>query len=126
MFDLFLFHVFYVTVTLNSTVPCFFNYTAGADLWQNCGMGNDYLVTAMLPFQWVTGGWFSMIMVSVFVLMTYIKYQKVVYPMIIGTLFLPVSYFLFPTQFLSFAFLMAGCGIALIIGYVYISQTNET
>lgn len=89
-------------------------------------MGNDYLVTAMLPFQWVTGGWFSMIMVSVFVLMTYIKYQKVVYPMIIGTVFLPISYFMFPTQFLSFAFLMVGCGMALLIGYIYISATNES
>lgn len=89
-------------------------------------MGNDYLTTAMLPFQWVTGGWFSMIMVSVFVLMTYIKYQKVVYPMIIGTVFLPISYFMFPTQFLSFAFLMVGCGMALLIGYIYISATNES
>ena len=95
-------------------------------MWQNCGMGNDYLTTAMLPFQWVTGGWFSMIMVSVFVLMTYIKYQKVVYPMIIGTIFLPVSYFMFPTQFLSFAFLMVGIGLALLIGYIYISATNES
>ena len=118
--------ILFQIIHVNTTSVCFLNYSAGADMWQNCGMGNDYLTTAMLPFQWVTGGWFSMIMVSVFVLMTYIKYQKVVYPMIIGTLFLPVSFFLFPTQFLSFAFLMAGCGIALIIGYIYISQTNET
>ena len=118
--------IFYQIITVNSTNVCFLNYSAGADMWQNCGMGNDYLVTAMLPFQWVTGGWFSMIMVSVFVLMTYIKYQKVVYPMIIGTIFLPISYFMFPTQFLSFAFLMVGCGIALLIGFIYISATNES
>lgn len=118
--------IFYQIITVNSTNVCFLNYSAGADMWQNCGMGNDYLTTAMLPFQWVTGGWFSMIMVSVFVLMTYIKYQKVVYPMIIGTVFLPISYFMFPTQFLSFAFLMVGCGIALLIGFIYISATNES
>ena len=118
--------ILFQIIHVNTTSVCFLNYSAGADMWQNCGMGNDYLTTAMLPFQWVTGGWFSMIMVSVFVLMTYIKYQKVVYPMIIGTIFLPVSYFMFPTQFLSFAFLMVGCGIALLIGFIYISATNES
>lgn len=118
--------ILFQIIHVNSTSVCFLNYSAGADMWQNCGMGNDYLTTAMLPFQWVTGGWFSMIMVSVFVLMTYIKYQKVVYPMIIGTIFLPISYFMFPTQFLSFAFLMVGCGIALLIGFIYISATNES
>ena len=118
--------ILFQIIHVNNTQVCFLNMSAGADLWQNCGMGNDYLTTAMLPFQWVTGGWFSMIMVSVFVLMTYIKYQKVVYPMIIGTIFLPISYFMFPTQFLSFAFLMVGCGIALLIGFIYISATNES
>ena len=118
--------ILFQIIHVNTTSVCFLNYSAGADMWQNCGMGNDYLTTAMLPFQWVTGGWFSMIMVSVFVLMTYIKYQKVVYPMIIGTIFLPISYFMFPTQFLSFAFLMVGCGIALLIGFIYISATNES
>lgn len=126
MLEPFLSIVLFQIIHVNTTNVCFFNYSAGADMWQNCGMGNDYLVTAMLPFQWVTGGWFSMIMVSVFVLMTYIKYQKVVYPMIIGTVFLPISYFMFPTQFLSFAFLMVGCGIALLIGFIYISATNES
>ena len=67
-----------------------------------------------------------MVIVSLFVLMTYIKYQKVVYPILIGTMFLPISWFLFPTQFLSWAFIMAGCGVALIIGYIIISQTNES
>ena len=126
MLENFLPIILFQIIHVNSTQVCFLNYSAGADMWQNCGMGNDYLTTAMLPFQWVTGGWFSMIMVSVFVLMTYIKYQKVVYPMIIGTIFLPISYFMFPTQFLSFAFIMVGCGMALLIGYIYISATNES
>ena len=126
MLENFLSIILYQIITVNNTQVCFLNYSAGADMWQNCGMGSDYLTTAMLPFQWVTGGWFSMIMVSVFVLMTYIKYQKVVYPMIIGTIFLPISYFMFPTQFLSFAFLMVGCGLALLIGFIYISATNES
>lgn len=114
-----------VNVIVNNTAPCFMNYSAGADLWRNCGMSNDYMQTAMLPWQWVTGGNFSMVLVSVFVIMSYLKYQKVVYPMIVGIIFLPVAWFLFPTQFLTWAIVMSGCAIGLLCGYIYISQTNE-
>lgn len=120
--------VFYQTIQINATTPCFLNATAGVDIWENCYQqaGNDYLSFALLGWQWITGGNFSMVIVSLFVLMTYIKYQKVVYPILIGTMFLPISWFLFPTQFLSWAFIMAGCGIALLVGYIFISQTNES
>lgn len=114
-----------VNVVVNSTQPCFMNYSAGADLWKNCGMGSDYMQAAMLPWQWVTGGNFSMVLVSVFVIMSYLKYQKVVYPMIVGLFFLPVAWFLFPTQFLSWAIVMAGAALGLLCTYIYISQTNE-
>lgn len=120
--------VFMQSVIVNSTTPCFMNATAGADLWQNCYQqaGNDYISFALIGWQWVTGGNFSMILVSIFVLVSYIKYQKVVYPILVGTLFLPISWFVFPTQFLSWAFIMAGLGVSLIIGFILISQTNET
>ena len=116
------------TIIVNATTPCFQNLTAGADIWQNCysQAGNDFISFALLGWQWVTGGNFTMIIVSLFVLITYIKYQKVVYPIIIGTLFLPISWFLFPSQFLSWSMIMAGLGVSLLIGYIYISQTNET
>ncbi len=113
------------TIVVNSSQPCFLNYSAGVDLWRNCGMSNDYLTTAMFPWQWVSGGNFSMVLVSVFVVMSYLKYQKVVYPILVGTLFLPVAWFLFPTQFLNWAIIMTGCALSLLAGYIYISQTNE-
>jgi hypothetical protein len=126
--SIFIHFIFYQSITINATTPCFLNATAGADIWQNCyeQAGNDYLNFALLGWQWITGGNFSMVIVSLFVLMTYIKYQKVVYPLLIGTMFLPFSWFLFPTSFLSWAFIMGGCGVALIIGYIIISQTNES
>ena len=95
-------------------------------MWQQCGMANDFLTTALLPWQWITGGYFSMILVSVFVIMTYIKYQKVVYPIMIGTLFFPVSYFLFPSAFINWAIIMTGLALALLVAYIYVSQTNES
>ena len=114
------------TIILNSTQPCFLNETAYADMFQNCGGAVDYLTMVLQGWQWVTGGWFSMILVSILVAFSYIKYHKAIYPIITGTLFLPLAYFLFPTQFLTIAFIFAGVGIAILIYYVYISQTNES
>ena len=94
-------------------------------MFKNCGGGTDYLTMALQGWQWVTGGWFSMILVAIFTAFSYIKYHKVIYPIIVGTLFLPIAWFLFPTQFLTFAFILAGVGIAILIYYIFISQTNE-
>jgi len=112
-------------ITVNQTQPCFLNYTAGIDMFRNCGLGDDYLETALLPWEWITGGYFSMVLVSIFVLISYIKYHKVVYPLTIGTLFLPISYFVFPTVFLTFAILMAGITFGILIWYIFIKQTKE-
>ena len=114
------------TIIVNSTSPCFFNETAYADMFQNCGGATDYLTMVLQGWNWVTGGWFSMILVSILVAFSYIKYHKAIYPIITGTLFLPLAYFLFPTQFLTIAFIFAGVGIGILIFYVYISQTNES
>ena len=113
------------TITLNSTTPCFLNQTAGADLWQNCGADKDWLLMAMMPWQWVTGGWFTMILVSIFVIMSYIKYQKMVYPLLVGVFFIPISYALFPPSFINFAVIMGFLGVGLIVAWVFVSQTNE-
>lgn len=126
MIDLLLFHIVSLQViTVNSTTPCFLNYSAGAEMWRNCGMTTDFITTAMMPWQYITGGNFSMILVSVFCLMTYIKYHKIIYPIMIGTLFMPISYFLFPDQFLSFAILMSFVGIGIMIWYALTRQTRE-
>lgn len=127
MFDLILAHIITLqTIILNGTTPCILNQTAGVDLWKNCGMDVDWIRTAMMPWQWVTGGWFSMILVSIFVVMTYIKYQKMVYPLLVGVFFIPISYVLFPPSFINFAVIMAFLGVGLITSWIFISQTNET
>lgn len=112
-------------VTVNNTQPCFLNYTAGAEMWDNCGVKDDFLRAFISPFEWVTGGHFSMLLVGIFILFTYIKYHKAVYPLLIGVMFLPFSFFLFPETFITFALLMAGIAIAALIWYVFVKQTKE-
>lgn len=112
-------------IGVNETTPCFLNYTAGVELWRNCGADDDYLQWAMQPFEYITGGNFSLVLVSVFVVFTYVKYQKMVYPIIVGVLFLPISYFVFPDVFLSFSIVMAFIGVGILIWYTFIKQTKE-
>ncbi len=112
-------------IVVPSSTPCFMNYTSPLNMWENCGAGEDYISFALAPFEWVTGGHFSMILVSIFVLFTYIKYQKVVYPIMIGVMFLPISYFVFPEEFISWALIMTGVTLGILIWYVYIKQTKE-
>ena len=94
-------------------------------IWENCGVGVDYLDAFLLGWEWVTGGFFSLIVVSIIVLMSYIKYHKLVYPITVGVIFLPVSFFIFPEVFLSFALLMTGIAFGILIWYAFIKQTKE-
>ena len=114
-----------VSIPVNATTPCVLNYTAGPEIWENCGMGEDYLQTAILPWEYITGGNFSMVLASIFVLFTYIKYHKAIYPIMIGVIMLPISFFVFPESFLSWSILMAFLTIGILIWYVYIRQTKE-
>jgi len=117
--------VAYQIININNTTPCFLNATAGIDLWRKCGITTDYLQTVLLPWEWISGGYFSFILVSIFVGITYIKYQKIVYPILVGLVFLPLSYFVFPEQFLSFAIISAFIGAGLLVAYIYLRQTKE-
>jgi len=112
-------------IDVNQTTPCFLNYSAGYDMWDNCGYDEDYIQAALLPWEWITGGNFSLVIVSIITLFTYIKYHKVVYPILIGIMFLPIAYFVFPDTFLSFAFLMTGVAFGILIWYILIRQTKE-
>jgi len=114
-----------VVVDINQTTPCFLNYSAGLDLWENCGIRDDFLTFALLPWEWITGGNFSMVLVSILSLMTYIKYHKAIYPLVIGVMFLPISYFVFPDSFLVFGLLMSGALLGILIWYIFIRQTKE-
>lgn len=118
--------VLFQTIIINSTTPCVLNYTAKANIWQNCGVTKDYISGSLAGWEWITGGYFTMALVAVFAMMTYIKYQKAIYPILVGSLYLPISWFVFPQQFLSWAIIMAGVVIGILIWYAYVSQTNET
>ena len=51
MFEWLLIHLVTLPITiLNGTQPCFLNYTAGIDIWSNCGMGTDYLKAVVSPW----------------------------------------------------------------------------
>jgi hypothetical protein len=111
-------------INVTSSTPCFLNYTAGVDMWEECGFQDDYISSTLVGFEWVMGGNFSMVIVGVIVLMTYIKYHTVIYPIAIGIIFLPVAWFLFPEVFISVTIIMAGVGIATGIWWAYTRQTQ--
>tara|TARA_B110000438_G_scaffold46724_1_gene46913 strand:+ start:5693 stop:6079 length:387 start_codon:yes stop_codon:yes gene_type:complete len=112
-------------IDVGETQPCFMNYTAGSQMWKNCDFQGDPVGATMLGFEWVTGGLFSMIVVALIVIMVYIKYHTVIYPIAIGIIMLPTSYFLFPDIFLSFALIMAGVGIAALIYGIIVLRTRD-
>ena len=117
--------VYAQTITVNGSTPCFMNYTAGMDLWRQCGFDQDYITFAMLPWEWITGGFFSMILVSIIILIVYQKYQKVIYPILIGVSFLPISYTLFPSVFLAWSMVMTGVGLGILVWYGFIKQSKD-
>ena len=112
-------------VTVNATTPCFMNYTSnGIEMWQNCGFDEDYMAAVILPFEWVTGGLFSMIIVIVLIAMTWLKYKTPIYPIAIGVLMLPMSLYLFPDEFASFAFLAVGIAAGSLMIHIIIQKTR--
>ena len=94
-------------------------------MWRNCGIQDDWLTFAMQPWQWVTGGYFSMILVSIIIMFTYIKYHKAIYPILIGIVFIPISYQFFPETFVIDAIILTGLEFAILIWYIYVRQTKE-
>ena len=100
------------TIIVNQTTPCFLNATAGIHMWQNCGADEDFIKFALLPFEWITGGYFSMILISVLILAVYIKYQKAIYPVAIGVVFIPIAFQFFPGQFWGFIVILIVMGVA--------------
>lgn len=124
MLNILLQAVFFQVININNTSPCFMNFTGG-NVWQNCGLGKDYLTGSLLPWNYITGGYFTMILIAIFILITYIKYQKAIFPIIIGSFYLPITYFLFPQQFLVWAVIMAGLVFGFLIWFIVNKQTNE-
>lgn len=113
------------TITVNNTTPCFLNYTEPLTMLDRCGLGEDYLTFSLLGWEWITGGYFSMVFVSIFIFAVYVKYHKMMYPILIGVMFLPIAWFVFPEVFLSWGIIMAFLGIGIGTWYVFIRQTKE-
>ena len=113
------------TIEVGESTPCFMNYTASTEMWSNCGMETDPLGAVTLPFEWVTGGYFSLLVIGLIMLIVYIKYQTAIYPVAIGIVMLPTSYFLIPQQFFSFLILMMGVTVAAGIYYMLVTSNKE-
>ena len=115
-----------VTITGDESLqPCFLNMTAGANMWDNCGANEDYLDFALMPFEYITGGYFSMILVTIFVIMSYVKYHTVLYPIIIGLLFIPISYTFFPEVFLTYALILIAVAFGGLLARMIIWRTRN-
>lgn len=112
-------------INVTSTEPCFLNYSAGIDMWSNCGADQDFLQFSLVGWEWITGGYFSMVLVSVIMLSSYIKYHKAIYPLAVGILFLPISYFAFPNAFVDFGAVLAGVLIGILIYITFVKRTKE-
>lgn len=117
--------IFFQTIVVNQTVPCFMNFTRGVNIWRDCGASEDFLQFALLPFEWATGGNFSMVFVSVVILFTYVKYHKVIYPILIGFMFIPTTFFLFPATFQSYGFIFLALAVGGFVFYMLTRQTKE-
>ncbi len=102
------------TVDVVETTPCFMDYTS-SNMWEDCGMEDNFIKATLMPFEWILGGYFALVVVSILIVITYIKYQTVIYPLMIGIIMLPVSYFAFPGMVISYGIVLAAVGLTAII-----------
>lgn len=112
------------TVSVSDTTPCFMNYTAGTEMWKNCGFEDDFLKATLMPFEWVMGGYFTLVIVSILIIITYMKYQTVVYPLAIGVVMLPISSWAFPEMVIGYGLILAAVGFTAIIKIIVFHQTR--
>ena len=113
-------------IIINQTTPCFLqeNITK-IQMLKDCGLEEDFLDTFLLPWEWATGGYFSMFLVIVLIFITYMKYGKAIYPLIVGTLYLPMSIWLFPEQFTSYGLIFIGVLAGIWIWFIFVRQTKD-
>ena len=111
------------TIEISSQDPCFLNATHPHRVIANCGAKDDWLAFALAPWGYVTGGLMSMMIVGTLVIVVWAKYRQAIYPIFIGVVMLPVSWFLFPAQFLSFALLLMAIAIG---AYIWWAVTRQT
>jgi len=114
------------SINVTASQPCFLNYTAnGLDMMKNCGLDDDYLRATTVGFDWVTGGLWPLIIVTILIVMTYIKYQNGIYPLAIGIVFLPIAGAYFPAQFVSFGIVIGALiGVGALVT-MFIKRTTD-
>jgi|SaaInlStandDraft_2_1057019.scaffolds.fasta_scaffold05034_5 hypothetical protein len=113
------------TVDVAQTTPCFMNYTASTAMWENCGFEEDFIKATLMPFEWVMGGYFTLVIVALLVIITYMKYQTAIYPLAIGIVMLPISYFAFPEMVLGYVAIAAAVGIGGVVHTILFKQTKD-
>ena len=113
------------TIDVEETTPCFMNYTASTEMWKNCGFESNFIKASLMPFEWVMGGYFTLVVVSLIVIITYVKYQSAIFPFAISVLMLPVGWWAFPEQALGFLGLAGAVGVGGIIKEILFKQTKD-
>ena len=126
------------SINVTDSVPCFLNYTGsnyltagqnasttGLQMLQNCDFSGDYLNAITVSFDWVTGGLLPLMIVTVLIVMTYLKYQNGIYPLAIGIVFLPIAFWAFPDSFISHAIIIGAIIGAGSVVIALIKMTKE-
>lgn len=115
------------SLNVTESVPCFMNFTStGLEMMQNCRLGDDYISAATVGFDWVSGGLWPLVVVSILIIMTYVKYQNGIYPLAIGVVFLPIAGNFFPDEFVSMAVVIGAVIAAGALITMLIKQTRDT
>lgn len=112
------------SINVNATTPCFLNSTAGVNSLANCKADEDWLDWIVAPWDWITGGNFSGMIVALMIIGTYLKFGSAINAVVVGIIFLPISFFVFPVEFVSFAVILAFIAIGMLIAYIYVRQTK--
>jgi len=113
------------TVDVPVATPCFLQDDVGIDIYERCGLGRDWLSAVTISWDWILGGYFSLAIVCILCIATYQKFQKAIYPLSIGIMYLPISYAILPPQFLTMGILLVGILFGIYIWYAYIRQTRD-
>ena len=111
-------------IVITPDKPCFLNKTAPHALMKNCAPDGDWIGFALGPWEYVTGGNLSMAVAGILILTSWAKYRSAIYPMFVGVVMFPMSYFLFPESFLTFGLLMMGIGIGIFFWWAITRQTE--
>lgn len=113
-------------ININATEPCFLKYNETiVELWEGCGIKEDFLETLVLPWEWITGGYLSAIIIAMIIFLVWITYRNALYPMMAGILYMPFAYMLFPETFIIQAFLLVGLFVGIMLWMVMFRQTKD-